>query len=199
MRKLSLLKGKSDSEIEVLEKYLPESFARLADLYHARGEYKRALEILNQHAENFPDYPTGFWMLGKVYYRLKEKEKALKYLHRTLQIIPEHLAALELIGKIYMESGEQALARSYLRQVSQADQLGEMVFKNGNDEASARIEREQMDDVKERARGKFATETMINLYIKQGHKKLARELCEEILVMQPENTRIKSILKELES
>lgn|GEM_PF-3896979 len=198
MIKLSLVKGKSDSEIEVLEKYLPESFARLADIYLAGGEHKRALEILNQHAESFPDYPTGFWMLGKVHYSLKDKERALKYLHRTLQIIPEHLAALELIGKIYMENGEHALARSYLKQVNQADELGGMVFKTRDDEVRARDEKEQMEYAKDRARGKFATETMVNLYIKQGHKKLARELCEEILVMQPENTRIKSILKELE-
>ena len=198
MIKLSLAKGKSDSEIAVLEKHLPESFARLADVYFARGERQKALEILKEHADSFPEYPTGFWMLGKVFYSLKEKEKALAYLHRTLQIIPEHLAALELIGKIYMESGEHALARSYLKQVGQADELGEIVFKTKSDEAKVKAEKEKIEDVRERAKGKFATETMVNLYIRQGHKRLARELCEEILVMQPENTRIKTILKELE-
>jgi tetratricopeptide (TPR) repeat protein len=197
--KLSLAKGKSESETAVLEKFLPESFARLADVYLAGGERQKALEILNQYAESFPEYPTGFWMLGKVYYELDEKEKALAYLHKTLQIIPEHLAALELIGKIYMESGEHALARSYLKQVNQADELGQVVFRTRADEAKVTAESEQIEDVRKRAKGEFATETMVRLYIRQGHKKLARELCEEILVMQPDNNRIKTILKELEN
>jgi len=197
--KLSLSRGKTDPEIDRLTKSLPESFARLADVYLARGEHQKALEILEQYAEQFPGYPTGFWMLGKIYYGMGEKEKALTYLHKTLQIIPEHPAALQLIGKIYMENGEPAMARSYLNQVSQVDQLGEIVFKSAGILEEEKADTGKLQKSAEPAKGRFATETMVNLYLKQGHRTLARELCEEILVSQPDNSRIKTILKELEN
>lgn len=199
MAKLSLSRGKNDPEIDRLTKLLPESFARLADVYLDRGERQKALELLEQYAEQFPGYPTGFWMLGKIHYGMDEKEKALTYLHRTLQILPEHPAALQLIGKIYMENGEPAMARSYLNQVSQVDQLGEVVFKSAGFHEEEKADSGKMQKTSEAAKGRFATETMVNLYLKQGHKTLARELCQEILVSQPDNSRIKSILKELEN
>jgi tetratricopeptide (TPR) repeat protein len=197
--KLSLSRGKNDPDIDRLTKLLPESFARLADVYLDRGERQKALELLEQYAEQFPGYPTGFWMLGKIYYGSGEKEKALTYLHRTLQIIPEHPAALELIGKIYMENGEPAMARSYLNQVSQIDKLGEVAFKSASIQTEEKADSGKIEKSAEPAKGRFATETMVNLYLKQGHKNLARELCEKILVSQPDNPRIKDILKELEN
>jgi tetratricopeptide (TPR) repeat protein len=197
--KLSLSRGKSDPDIDRLTKLLPESFARLAEVYLARGERQKALELLEQYAEQFPGYPTGFWMLGKIYYGSGEKEKALSFLHKTLQIIPEHPAALQLIGKIYMENGEPAMARSYLKQVSQIDQLGEVVFKSAGAQTEEKVDAGKLTKSAEPAKGRFATETMVNLYLKQGHKTLARELCEQILVSEPDNSRIKTILKDLEN
>jgi len=203
VRKLSLSKGKSDPEIHKLENLLPESFARLADIYLNRKEYQKAKEILEKYIDLIPGYPTGHWILGKVYYELGKKEEALSQLHKTLQIIPEHLAALDLIGRIYMENDEQAIARSYLKQVGQIDQLGEVVFKKVDDSRAIKTKKRRKPDVSKdvsdnRIEEKFATETMVRLYIQQGHKDMARQLCQQILTDQPENNRVKSILEELE-
>lgn len=205
MNKLRLSSGRSNPEIKRLENYLPESFACLADLYLAGGERQKALEILEKYTEKYPDYPTGFWLLGKIYYLSGEKEKALSYLRRTLQIIPDHPAALTLTGKIYMENGEHAIARSYLKQVSQIDPLGEIEFKPGSesDKPDIRSKIKGPDrngrDSAEPVGDEFATETMVRLYLNQGHTRQARELCRKILVRQPENNRIKMILQELEN
>jgi len=205
MSKLSLSSGRFDPEIKRLENHLPESFARLADLYLSRGERQKALEILEKYTDKFPEYPTGFWLLGKVHYQLGEKEKALNYLRKTLQIIPEHPAALKLSGRIYMENGEHAIARSYMKQVSQIDPLGEMTFQTGSEsdkpDIRNKIKRPEKKgrDSAEPVGDEFATETMVRLYLNQGHTTQARELCRHILVRQPENNRIKMILKELEN
>ena len=202
MVKLSLVKGRSDKEVKRLENLLPESFARLADFYLVSGEHQKALNILEKYHESFPKYPTGYLLLGEVYLKLDQKEKAVGYLQKVLQLIPEHPAALAMIGRIYMENGEEAIARSYFNQVRQNDKLFGIEF---NTQASAQ-KQEPKPAAKNRAKqepienlqNSFATETMVNLYIRQGHKKLARELCDKILVSQPDNRRIQSILKELE-
>jgi tetratricopeptide (TPR) repeat protein len=205
MNKLRLSSGRSSPEIKRFENYLPESFARLADLYLTGGERQKALEILEKYSEKYPEYPTGFWLLGKIYYQLGDKEKALGFLRRTLQIIPDHPAALRLTGKIYMENGEHAIARSYLKQVSQIDPLAEIEFKpeDESDKSDIRSKIKSPDkkgrDSAEPVGDEFATETMVRLYINQGHTNQARELCRQILVRQPENNRIKMILQELEN
>ncbi len=204
MKKITLVSGTQDAQIEKLKSLLPDSFARLADAYLARDERQKAKEILEEYANDFPGYPTGYWLLGKTYYSLDQKEQALDYLHKTLQMIPEHPAALELIGKIYMESGDHALARSYLAQVRQIDRLGDLKFEETEDKLSEDIKEEKTPqrisrNKENRVAGRFATETMVNLYLKQGHKELARELCRDILVSQPDNNRIRTILEELEN
>jgi tetratricopeptide (TPR) repeat protein len=201
--KLSLSKGKSDPEIQRLEILLPESFARLADVYLVREEYQKAIEILEKYMNLFPGYSTGHWILGKTYYHLGKKEQALSQLRKTLQIIPEHLAALDLIGKIYMENGEQAIARSYLKQTNQIDRMGEVVFKAVDKFSKKKTKPKREPDSSNavsdnRIKEKFATETMVKLYVQQGHKDMAKHLCKQILTEQPENNRIKSILEELE-
>ena len=202
MIKLSLIKGRSDKEAKRLENLLPESFARLADFYLNRGEYQKALKILEEYYQSFPKYPTGYLLLGEVCLKLEQKEKALGYLQRVLQLIPEHPAALELIGRIYMENGEEAIARSYFNQVRQIDKLYGVEFntKSGSPKTEPKpsVTTKTNQEAVETLQNSFATETMVNLYIRQGHKKMARELCEKILVSQPDNRRIQSILEELE-
>ena len=203
MIKLSLIKGRSDSEVKRLENLLPESFARLADFYLNRGEHQKALKVLEEYYQSFPKYPTGYLLLGEVYLKLEQREKALGYLQKVLQLVPEHPAALELIGRIYMHNGEEAIARSYFNQVRQIDKLYGIEFgirpgiqkPEPKPSISTKAEQEKVENL----RDSFATETMVNLYIRQGHKKLARELCEKILVSQPDNRRIQTILEELEN
>jgi len=199
--KFSLARGKENKEELTLKSLLPESFARLAQHYLIVGERQKALDLLSCYSDRYSEYPVGNWMLGKLYYEIGEKEKALGFIHKVLQVVPEHPAALELMARIYEEAGQDALANSYRLQLGQLDPVGRIIFEAEPDKSlveSREILEAGAEEI-DRKTSSFATETMVRLYLAQGDRQMASDLCSEILVRLPDNDRIRSILKDLEN
>ncbi|MCK4656713.1 MAG: hypothetical protein KAT85_06755, partial [candidate division Zixibacteria bacterium] len=137
-----------------------------------------------------------------------EIEKALIEFHTALKCEPENLLALKSIADIHWEAEEFSLARSYYRQVLQRDRYCAEV----RERVRRKPKPNQPEDHEERQpagaengrdlegveRDVFNTVTLARLYVRQGHIRLAKKVCKGILEKDPDDSRVKAFLDELD-
>jgi tetratricopeptide (TPR) repeat protein len=75
-------------------------FARLADLYLAKGQPEEALKLCEEGVAIHPTYASGFILLGRCYLAQQNKDKAEKALTRALQLTPYNQVARKLLYEI---------------------------------------------------------------------------------------------------
>lgn len=208
MPRVRILRPSEKDLSEALKEGMPQTFARLADLLRLDGRYDEAESACLGGLKEFPGYDSGHMVLALTYRDRGEIEKALIEFHSVLKCEPENLLALKSIADIHWEAEEFSLARSYYRQVLQRDRYCV--------EARERVRRkpkpEQRVDHEERPpagaedgtalesveRDVFNTVTLAKLYVRQGHIRLAKQVCEGILEKEPNNSRVKAFLDELD-
>jgi tetratricopeptide (TPR) repeat protein len=193
----------------VLTEGLPESFAQLADIYRLDRRFEEAESVCREGLRKFPDYGSGHIVLALVHRDRGEVEKALIEFHSALKCEPGNLLALKSIADIHWDSEAYSLARSYYRQVLQRDryctEAQERARRNPRPEKKEETEVEELErefsvsDVPESERGVFDTLTLAKLYMRQGHAKLAREVCRSILDTEPQNEMALAFLDEINS
>ncbi|MBU1319044.1 MAG: hypothetical protein KKH67_07595 [candidate division Zixibacteria bacterium] len=193
----------------VLTEGLPDTFAQLADIHRLEGRFDDAEVVCREGLKRFPDYGSGHMVLALVYQDRGEIEKALMGFHSVLKCEPGNLLALKSIADIHWEAEAYSLARSYYRQVLQRDkyceEAAERARRNPKVERSQPAAEDQTEetvsrsDIPESERGVFDTLTLAKLYMKQGHAKLAREICSSILETEPQHELALSFLNEINS
>ena len=200
------ISGPSEKDLdEILKDGMPQTFARLADLLRLDGRYDEAESACLEGLEEFPGYDSGHMVLALTYRDKGEIEKALIEFHTALKCEPENLLALKSIADIHWDAEEFSLARSYYRQVLQRDRYCA--------EARERVRRKpKIEDHEKRPPAKtengrdfkgvdqdvFSTVTLARLYVRQGHIRLARQVCEGILEKDPDDSRVRAFLDELD-
>ncbi|MCX6138024.1 MAG: tetratricopeptide repeat protein [Ignavibacteriales bacterium] len=75
-------------------------FARLADLYLAKGQVDDALKICTDGVAEHPAYASGFVLLGRCYMATEDRGKAEKALTRALQLTPHNQIARKLLFEV---------------------------------------------------------------------------------------------------
>jgi len=212
MPRLKLIRKTEADPKRELERGMPRTFARLADLYRREKKFDRAIELCRVGIEQFPGYGTGHIVLALTYIDMGEREAALIEFHSALKCMPDNLLALKSVADIHCEAEAFSLARSYYRQVLQRDRFNSEALdgskRNSNQISEPDQEREEPaetgpkideSELNHSERGMFNTVTLAELYKKQGHTKLAREICDSILKEDPENERVRDILEQLGS
>lgn len=213
MPRLKLIKKTEADPKRELEKGMPRTFARLADLYRREKNFDRAVELCQSGIEQFPAYGTGHIVLALTYLEVGEREAALIEFHSALKCMPDNLLALKSVADIHCEAEAFSLARSYYRQVIQRDRYNDKAREGSKrnskpadgsteedrEDASSRVSSLNESKLNESEREVFNTVTLAELYKKQGHTKLAREICDSILRDDPENKRVREILEQLGS
>ncbi len=213
MPRLKLIKKTEADPKRELEKGMPQTFARLADLYRREGNFDRAIDLCQSGIEQFPTYGTGHIVLALTYLDIGEREAALIEFHSALKCMPDNLLALKSVADIHCEAEAFSLARSYYRQVLQRDRYNDHALDGSkrNSRPADRSTEESREDASPREPSLdesklndpdhevFNTVTLADLYRKQGHTKLAREICDSILRDDPGNRRVREILEQLGS
>jgi tetratricopeptide (TPR) repeat protein len=191
---------------------IPSAFARVADMARLKGRLAEAEQACLTGVSKYPDYAVGHIELGLIYRSMGEPEKALIAFHTALKCEPRNVVAIKEIADIHWESGAFALARSYYRQVLQTDRYCPEALERSRrnpkrQPSNVEIADEALSDascseasaeVSEAEKGLFDTVTLARLYMRQGHGKLAREICASILQRNPDDKQASAILAELD-
>lgn len=91
----------------------PELADRMDRIAAARtvGSYQRAIEMLSNVIEEYPDYAEAWNQRATLYFFLGDYESSLADVEQTLAREPRHFGALSGQAVIYLRLGEEFLAR----------------------------------------------------------------------------------------
>lgn len=112
-------KGNSAGAIEFYGKaidgcpYFEEPAEALALLYSAKGEYKKASEIVSDAIERNPSQPGLYCVLGKVYLDMGNSEGAVKTWMEGLALDGSHALIYYYLGVVSQNAGDADSASGY--------------------------------------------------------------------------------------
>jgi tetratricopeptide (TPR) repeat protein len=178
-------------------------FAPLADAYRKSGEVDRAIEILENGLERFPQYASAHVILGKCFYDKGASERAKAEFARVLELDPENMVALKFTGDILLAEDRRAEAAECYRKILAIDPTNEAVARALKDmEASFVVKEIDLADgrgVRDERPRELATITLAGIYAAQGYYNKALKIYGEILEREPGNREAKEMVAKLES
>jgi 3-dehydroquinate synthase len=204
----SLLLGKIAGYTEILAKdHRSTAFVSLSEAYRQIGMLDDALEVALKGTGNLPGFCPGVTALARIYAQQGDLPKAAEAFEKALAIESNNLQALKGLAKVRHRQGSPELARRHLQRVlgidpedSSAkkllDLLGPTPLESGHPELG--------DNKPPRVVGKdsgpqpIPTETVADLYRKQGLLKEAGEIYRNILKIDPQRASVRDKLNELE-
>lgn len=197
----------SDKTIKKYEEILKNepsssSFLILAQILYKQNELERAIGVLINGLRYNKNNITGRFLLGKIYYERWMIEPAKKELEAVFELAPDNLAAGNMLEEIYRSEENYEKALEVLRFVYE--------FHPGDNSVVSRIE-ELSDEIKSRPPERWEnfsappeknssdentdielnTQTIADIYIKQGDYKKGISVLEKILEKDPHNSEIR--------
>lgn len=82
--------------VENSSKYYLDSQSHLVNIYISKGNFEKALGLLDKTIKMYPEYIDSYIKLGKINIHLGKKDKAISYLNYALSIDPNNQDALHL-------------------------------------------------------------------------------------------------------
>jgi tetratricopeptide (TPR) repeat protein len=147
--------GRPERAIELYEAALvrnpslPEALSPLSDLYAERGEWVKALPLLEMIRTGVEEKGTPeqlaahYRRMGTACRNLGKREEALGFYRRAYDREPGHAETLEALGQLNLEQGNRDLAASYYRRyletlesTGQTERIGEVMRMLGRLEAA---------------------------------------------------------------
>ncbi len=196
-----------DNELMVLEQKYEEilsaepksnAFCQLADVLCKQGKVDKAIGVLIRGLGHNKNNVTARFLLGKIYYDRWLIEQAKKEMERVLELTPDNLQAARLLSQIYKSEDRfsralETLEGAYVFHTDDNDLVCEIneikdVISQNELELSGRafetpIESRKVNEIKiddSAINSEVYTETMFNLYMKQGEYDKAREVADNI-------------------
>jgi len=195
------------SDLQYLEERYernPESrvFAPLADAYRKRGDVDRAIAILEEGLEKYPDYVSAHVILGKCFYDKGATERAKVEFEKALQHDSENMVALKFMGDILYAEGRKEEALKYYEKLLAIDptnkDIGKLVGEMKDEFRARELDLEDEEKVKDSRPRELATMTLAGIYAAQGYYNKALKIYREILAKEPQNKEAQSMVEKLE-
>jgi len=161
--------------------YWPAVAAR----YVTERKYSKAVEIC---LENLPqDYGllSGHLIYGTALYLAGQVEPATEQFYQALALDPDNVVALKYLGDIKFDAGDEFSALAHYQRVLEIDPncrglRCELLVQRSETTRTITITRGAETELKKPVRMlrniPFYTETMADLYLAQGHSRLAAEV-----------------------
>jgi HD-GYP domain-containing protein (c-di-GMP phosphodiesterase class II) len=208
------------SRLELLHAAHPDGlvFPHLADAYRRAGRYSQAEVVLTAGLRRHADYSSAHLVLGRLRLDQGKREEARSAFERVLQLDPHNHVALEYMGELALEEGRLAKALTHFRTLQQqrpddalAQRIDELSRRVGPASSSQTAATEGGSDG-ESSRGatnggvasgasepdEVVTETIAELYARQGLYERAAAVYRELLDRNPDDRRLRAKLEELE-
>jgi tetratricopeptide (TPR) repeat protein len=168
------------------------NFMNQAESFLQQNLLSQTLAIAEQRLKQFPADVDAHVIAGDVLARMGRIDEALDILRKVEKIISDLSVVYVRIGDIYQKNGFNRDAsicyQKYNALNPTVDQTKEITEKLilPEQEESPRAEIEETGDIN-LPRPDFYTVTLADLYIKQGHLKMAAEVLQEIIRKEPAN------------
>lgn len=82
----------------------------LAEIYSQLGNYDKAVQLLTELTDSFPEFVEGWIRLALYYNSNSNTEEALQALQQALCFEPDNTTVLDLLGAVYAGKGERKRA-----------------------------------------------------------------------------------------
>jgi len=214
---------KSDAHEDVLSAVTGSNyFTQLAEAYRLQGRYEEAIDTCRKGLEKMPDALCGRLILGKCYLEKGMIDQAKQELEKVADGIEECLSVYKLLSQIYLQEKNVDQALEVLRKalyfppqeekpkkgltplemdlLQQKTKLRSIPAEPDTQEDLAAHGGTLPDD---QAKQVMQTDTLAEIYLKQGHPEKALSIYQEILTREPGNTDVQekyiSLQKRLEA
>jgi len=183
--------------------YWPARAARLLD----EGKYSRAVELCRANLEYSPELLSARLIFGRALYHAGQTTSAAKQFHRVIAHDPDNVAALFYLANIRFGEGDEIGALEYFGRVLEIDpecrglacRLTERVRQTTRTITLARPKVASAAETSPPLRRvAFVTETIGDLYLEQGHARLAAEVY-RVLNQDSRNPRLADKLARAEA
>ncbi len=177
-------------------------FIQLAEAHLLQGRYEEAIRICQEGLEKTPEDLRGRAVLGKCYLEKGMFAEAKQVLEKVAEEIEECLPVFKLLSQVYLQekTAEPALYRAPEREEPKTSspppemnlrqqKLEEQSIPVNTDiqEGPAIQGRAHPEDQRPKM---MQTDTLAEIYLKQGHWKKALLIYQEILAREPDNSEV---------
>jgi len=202
MFELNQKSGESLAEILGKQGYWPAQ----AERFLHDGKYSRTVEICKQHLNDDIFLVSGWIIYAKALFYTGQKDLAEEYFYRVLTHDPDNLISLKFLGDIKFGNGDEISAMAYYSRVLEiAPYCGglksplERKTETATKTVTLKRKTEKVKINKETNLREipFYTETVGDIYLAQGHNRLAAQVYRSLLG-ENSNPRIVDKLDKLE-
>ena len=209
------------TEIESLEEALSsEADSRvpfsLAESFRLQGRYEEAIESCRKGLEKMPDFLAGRLLLGRCYYEKGQFKQAREELEKVVKEIEEYIPAYKWLGQIYLQGKEVDKALEVMRkelflttssEISKKEitpleigflTRGKPPFSTPRIDPIKKPQEDLKTEKNEEFKKSIQTDTLAEIYLKQGHLEKALSIYQEILGRDPGNTHVREKFEEVE-
>ena len=177
-------------------------FIQLAEAHRLQGRYDEAIHICREGLQKAPESLRGRLILGKCYFEKGMNAEAKRELEKVAERIEECLPVFKLLGQIYLQekSGDPALYDAREEEKPKKGlSLPEMnLLRQKSERKSIPVEADTQEDFAAPKRTLpgdptpkvIQTDTLAEIYLKQGHLEKALSIYQEILTLEPGNTEV---------
>ncbi|MDI6754693.1 MAG: tetratricopeptide repeat protein [Thermodesulfobacteriota bacterium] len=185
-------------------------FSQLAEAYRLQGRYDEAIDTCRKGLEKNPDALRGRLILGRCYLEKGMVAEAKGELEKVAEGIEECLSVYKLLSQVYLQEKNIDRALEVLRKALYFPPEEEKPKKGMTPLEMDLLQQKikpalaptppdsQEDAAEERksiaekvAKKAIQTDTLAEIYIKQGHPEKALSIYKEILSRDPENIQVK--------
>lgn len=168
-----------------------EEFYPLARAYFDLGLHDAAADVLQQGLRHHPAHAQGLTLLGQIQYQRDDVDEARDTFKKALDADPAGNDPLCGLAELEIAAGNCTRAETWLER---AESLGETTWSKrlrqelgGKEGITSAVESELP----------FVTETMVDLYLKQGMEEKAVAALRQLVAQNPEDSALCLRLDEL--
>ena len=100
--------------------YEPVAEAKIGECYIRKGEYDRAIEVLNRTIALYPSYPHSYFYLGVAYWEKGNPDLGVEQFFKVIELYPQESAAYYNVSCYYSIKGIPDLALVWLEKAFKA-------------------------------------------------------------------------------
>lgn len=194
---------KSDAHEEELKNGTSSNlFIQLAEAHRLQGRYEEAIHICREGLQKAPEALRGRLLLGKCYLEKGMNAEAKQELEKVAEDIEECLPVFKLLSQVYLQekNGDPAL---YDSPEEEKPKKGLALLEMNLPQQKSKLKSIPLEaDIQEdlAAPGRtlpgdqtpkvIQTDTLAEIYLKQGHLEKALSIYQEILTREPGNTGV---------
>jgi Tfp pilus assembly protein PilF len=185
-----------DTDLKHLQKEWEDSprsevFYPLACAYFDLGLHDAAADVLQQGLRHHPSHAKGLTLLGQIQYKRGDTDEARDIFNTALKSDPACTDPLCGLVEIEIAAGNCARAETWLKR---AESLGETFWCK---KLRQKLERKRATSPAGESELPFVTETMVDLYLKQGMNEKAVAALKQLVVQKPDDCSLRQRLDEL--